>query len=328
MRIAIIGVGALGCLLGAYLSPAADVTLIGHWPEQLAALRRDGLRLQHAGGDSSHHALAVTDDPAEVGQADVALVAVKSRQTPAAAQTAAQLLGGDDLALTLQNGLNNRAALRSVLGAARVTLGVTAQGATTLAPGVVRHAGHGPTYLGRDASLGQPQRRRVAEVAALFQSVGLETHLVENTDGLVWGKLAVNAAINPLTALLRVPNGFLVQHEELLAIMRGAAAEVAAVAAAQGIALPEGDPGQRAIAVAQATAANRSSMLQDVERGASTEIDAICGAVVRAGRVAGLPTPINARLCRLVAQIEEGRPPVAPGDVAGLLRLLGPSLRG
>ncbi len=327
MRIAILGIGALGCLLGAHLSPAADVVLIGHWPEQLAALRRDGLRLEHANGASSHHALAVTNDPAEVGRADVALVAVKSRQTPAAAQTAAQLLGRDDLALTLQNGLNNRAALRAVLGAARVALGVTAQGATTLAPGVVRHAGHGPTYLGRDASLGQPQGHRVAEVAALFQDAGLEAHLVENTDGLVWGKLAVNAAINPLTALLRVPNGFLLQHDELLDIMRGAAAEVAAVAAAQGIALPD-DPGQRAIAVAQATAANRSSMLQDVERGAPTEIDAICGAVVRAGRAAGLATPINARLCRLVAQIEEGRPPVAPGDVAGLLRVLGPTTRG
>ncbi|MCW5863016.1 MAG: 2-dehydropantoate 2-reductase [Anaerolineae bacterium] len=327
MRIVIIGIGALGCLLGARLEPVADVVLLGHWPAQLAALRRDGLRLEHPDGSHSRHRLAVADDPAAISRADVALVAVKSRQTPDAAGAAERLLGSDGLALTLQNGLNNRAALRAVLGEARVALGVTAQGATTLAPGVVRHAGHGPTYFGRDAALGPSQRDCLAALAALFARAGFETQLVDDADGLVWGKLVVNAAINPLTALLRVPNGFLLEHAELVAVMRRTAAEVAAVAERQGIALPAGDPGERAIAVARGTAANRSSMLQDVERGALTEIDAICGAVVRAGRAAGVATPLNSRLADLVAQVESGNPPVAPGDVAGLIRQLDPAMR-
>lgn len=327
MRIAIFGVGALGCLLGARLEPVADVVLLGHWPAQLAALRRDGLRLEQPDGRHSDHRLAVVDDPALIGRADVALIVVKSRQTPAAARAAATLLGPDGLAVTLQNGLNNRAALRAVLGERRVALGTTSQGATTLAPGVVRHAGHGPTYFGRDAALGPAQRDGLGALAVLFERAGFETTLVDDADGLIWGKLVVNAAINPLTALLRVPNGFLLEHPPLVDIMRRTAAEVTAVAERQGIALPPGDPGERAIAVARGTAANHSSMLQDVERGALTEIDAICGAVVRAGQAASVATPLNSRLADLVAQVEKGNPPVAPGDVAGLVRQLDPAMR-
>ena len=321
MRIAIIGVGAMGCLLGAGLSAVADVALLGNWPEQLIALRRDGLRLEHPDGRNSHHALTVTDDPAAIGRVPVALVAVKSRQTANAARCIEHLLAADGLALTLQNGLNNDAALRAVLGRGRVALGVTSQGATLIRPGVVRHAGHGPTYIGRDAALGQAQLACLPDLAALLGAAGFDTHLVDDTDALVWGKLAVNAAINPLTALLHVPNGFLVEHEALLDIMRRTAAEVAAVAAAQGIVLAD-DAADRAMAVAQATAANRSSMLQDVARGAPTEIDAICGAVARAGAAVGVATPLNTRLCRLVRQLESGDAPIQPGDVAGLVALL------
>ena len=321
MRIAIVGVGAMGCLLGVGLSAVADVTLLGQWPEQLAALQRDGLRLEHPDGGHSRHALSVTTDPTAVGRVPVALVAVKSRQTPAAARLIDRLLAAGGLALTLQNGLNNRATLRAVLGRERVALGVTSQGATVIAPGIVRHAGHGPTYIGRDAALGLPQLALLSDLAALFSAAGFDTQLVDDTDALVWGKLAVNAAINPLTALLRVPNGFLVEHEELVAIMRQTAGEVAAVAAHQGIVLAD-DPAQRAIAVAHATAANRSSMLQDVERGAPTEIEAICGAVARVGGEVGVATPLNSRLCRLVRQLESGQPPLEPGDVAGLVALL------
>ena len=321
MRIVIAGVGAMGCLLGACLGSVADVALLGCWPEQLTALRRDGLRLEHPDGRVSHHALAVTGDVAAVGRASIALVAVKSRQTPAAAQAIAPLLSAGGLAVTLQNGLNNRATLRAVLGDERVALGVTAQGATVIAPGVVRHAGHGPTYLGRDAALGPSQLAYLHELASLFERAGLETHVVDDTDGLVWGKLAVNAAINPLTALLRVPNGALLEHEELVAVMRRTAAEVAAVAAAQGIPLAN-DAADRAITVARATAANRSSMLQDVERGAPTEIEAICGAVARAGLAVGVPTPLNSRLLDLVRQVEAGQPPVQTGNVTGLSALL------
>jgi 2-dehydropantoate 2-reductase len=323
MKIAVVGVGALGCLLGAYLSEIGDVVLIGHWPEQVARIREQGLWLQRPDGRRTHHSPAISDNSQEAGPAGVALVAVKSRQTGEAASAISELLDTGGLAVTLQNGLNNLARLRGALGDKRVALGVTSEGATIIGPGEVKHAGHGLTHFGRDPALGEAQRDLLAQVAHLFNAAGFEAHLVDNTDGLMWGKLAVNAAINPLTALLRVLNGFLIEHEGLIDIMRLAAYEVAAVAERQGIALPYRDAAERAIEVARATASNHSSMLQDVLRGAPTEIDAICGAIVRAGRALSVPTPVNGRLWELVKRVEEGDLPLQEvGDVATFYRLM------
>lgn len=323
MKIAVMGVGALGCLLGAYLGDVGDVTLIGHWLDQVTAIRAAGLRVRFPDGRITTHFPPITANPAEVGRVDVALVAVKSRQTLEAAQLTARILKPEGLAITLQNGLNNCAILQGTLGRHRATLGVTSQGATVLGVAEIMHAGHGPTYFGRDQSLGEAQSALLPQIVELFNHSGLETYLVDETDGLVWGKLAVNAAINPLTALLRVPNGFLVEHEILVEIMARAAREVEIVANAQGIILPYPDAAERALEVARATAPNRSSMLQDIDRGAPTEVEAICGAVARIARDLGIHTPINLRLCRLVRQIEGGQPSLLEqGDVAGLLRLL------
>jgi 2-dehydropantoate 2-reductase len=117
---------------------------------------------------------------------------------------------------------------------------------------------------------------------------------------LVWGKLAVNAGINPLTAILGVPNGELLNRIYAKALMIAAAEEVAAVAEAHGVRMPYDDPGGAVIRVAHRTASNRSSMLQDMERGAPTEIDAINGAVVREGDRLGVATVVNRILWTLV----------------------------
>jgi 2-dehydropantoate 2-reductase len=128
---------------------------------------------------------------------------------------------------------------------------------------------------------------------------------VADLEALVWGKLAINAAINPLTALLRMPNGELLSSPTTRDLMGRAAREVAAVAAARGITLPYPDPAAAAEDVATRTATNSSSMLQDVRRGALTEIDAICGAVVAAGAEVGVRTPINQILWQLVKSLHQ-----------------------
>lgn len=323
MNIAVVGIGAMGCLLGAHLEQVSDVTMVGHWPEQVAAVRDRGLWLEHPDGHRTHHKPNITDDPSELSEIELALVVVKSRQTSEAADTAATFLNPDGLAITLQNGLNNYSALRRVLGDHRASQGVTSEGATTLGVAEVRHAGHGLTYFSRDKLSNPAQAEKIPAIVDLFNRAGFDAHLADNTDGLVWGKLAVNAAINPITALLRVPNGFLLEHGELVAIMSEATHEVAAVAKAQGIDLPFADPAERAMSVARMTAGNYSSMLQDILRGAPTEIEAICGAVARTARELNVPAPINNRLFLLVQQIESGnRPAPATGDVAGLLRLM------
>lgn len=318
MRVAIIGVGAMGCLFGAKLSQVAEVTLVGNWPEQLAALRENGLHFIAPDGRSQTIPLKVTNNPQTAVPAELVLILVKSHQTEQAAQTARQLLSPNGVALTLQNGLGNLEKLTAVLGNRHTNLGITSEGAALLKPGVVRHAGTGHTYIATTGETAvSPQK-----IVALFEEAGFATSLSPNVDGLVWGKLAVNAGINPLTAVLQVPNGFLAENDTARRLMMLAAQEVAAVATAQNIDLPFGDAAAQTLSVAQATAANHSSMRQDLANGRSTEIGAICGAVVAAGKRLGVPTPLNLVLQTAVQQAEQGILPDAntPEEALELLR--------
>lgn len=302
MNIAIIGIGAMGCLFGAYLARVARIVMVGRWPAQLAALQKEGLTLVDVDGGESHYRLDASIDPAAAYPADVALILVKSGQTERAARQAHQALTPAGVALTLQNGLGNVERLAAVLGADRAALGITSQGATVLAPGRVQHAGHGPTHLARTPATAEA----LQHLAGLLNRAGLESKLTDNADGLVWGKLAVNAGINPLTALLGVRNGYLAENEAARRLMGQAAEEAAAVARAQGIELPFANAAERALAVARATAANYSSMLQDARRGAPTEIVAISGAIVEYGRRCKVATPVNEGLYQLVTRLESG----------------------
>ncbi|MBK8900924.1 MAG: 2-dehydropantoate 2-reductase [Anaerolineaceae bacterium] len=318
MRQAIIGIGAMGCLFGAKLSQVAEVTLVGHWPAQLTALRQNGLRLITPDGRSQTIHLAATNDPSTAAPTDLALILVKSHQTRQAAEAARQLLSPSGVALTLQNGLGNLEQLTAVLGPQHANLGITSEGAALLEPGVVRHAGTGHTTIAdaRETAVA-PQA-----IVELFQAAGFPTSLAANADGLVWGKLAVNAGINPLTAVLQVPNGFLAENTSARELMTLAAQEVAAVAASQNIQLPFADVAAQALAVARATAANHSSMWQDLANGRPTEIGAICGAVVQAGRRWGVPTPVNVLLQTAVQQAEQGTWPGASSPEVTLKLLL------
>lgn len=303
MRVVIIGVGAMGSLFAARLNGSVDLTLLGNWPEQLAALAGDGLRLVHLDGHETRHFLKATDQTSDLEKADLALILVKGWQTTRAARQAAQILQPDGIALTLQNGLGNLEIIIEEMGIEQAALGVTSEGATMVGPGLVRHAGTGITHLATTPST----EDRLAEVAVLFQQAGFQTHLVNNATTLVWGKLAINAGINPITGLLQVPNGFLAVNDEARLLMCQAAEEAAAVAAAQGVALPYASASQRAIEVARATATNRSSMAQDVARGMPTEIDSICGAIIRLGEAYGVATPVNQAFYRLVkSQVSTG----------------------
>lgn len=303
LNVAILGVGALGTLFGSRLKEHANVTLIGTWPAQIETLQQQGLSVTQPDGSETHHFLRVTADVADVPPADVALILVKSHQTKRAAAQAAALLRPDGIAITLQNGLGNLEQLAEFVGLERVVQGITAQGATVLAPGQLRHAGAGSTFLAQVPGC----QRQIEAVAQLFNRAGLPTEVVDDATSLVWGKLAINAGINPLTALLELPNGALAEDEALRHLMMAAAEEVAQLARAQGIKLPYADAAQRTTEVSRATAANRSSMLQDMSRRAPTEIEAICGAVVRIGHELGLPTPVNRFFLEAIRSKEAGR---------------------
>jgi len=302
MKIAIVGPGAIGCLLGGLLSRAGhEVWLIDRRPERAALLDRQGVSISGVGGEFNASVRA-TASPTEAGIADLIIVAVKSYDTAAAAQAAQSLVGSQTTVLTVQNGLGNVEVLQSRLGSDRVVAGVTSLGATRLETGQVQHAGRGATVIGE---LDGRVTDRLKELAGALSSTGLEVETTTDVVSALWGKLAVNAGINAVATLARVRNGSVVQSESLLGLLRSAVREVEAVAGAKRIEMPEPDLAARAEEVCRRTADNTNSMLQDVRQRRRTEVEAINGAVVREGEAVGVATPVNAVLVALLHGLEE-----------------------
>jgi 2-dehydropantoate 2-reductase len=295
--ILIVGSGALACLFAARLAASGQqVNMLAGWPEGLAALQKDGATLLSADGARQSYAVTVSGDQADFAGAHIALVLVKSWQTQRAAQQLQACLAEGGVALTLQNGLGNREILAAVLGDERVAAGVITTGATLVAPGVVRWGGEGVISLGEHPRLG--------DLPQTLQQAGFKVVTGQDVASLAWSKLVINAAINPLSAVLDVANGELLTRPSAQELSAQLAQEAAAVASAQGVALTFADPVVAAQDVARRTAANSSSMRQDMQRGAQTEIDAICGAIVRAGAAAGVPTPVNEVMWKLVSALK------------------------
>jgi len=297
-NILIVGTGALATLFACRLAAAgASVTLLGTWQNAIEALNHNGARLVQPDGSSLQFGVRATCSPSEAKNADLALVLVKAWQTGRAARQLKECLPESGLAVTLQNGLGNREILSEDLGQQRVLLGITTLGASLLGPGQVQ--------MGGDGRISLEAHPRSGEVSALLQGAGLRLEIVPEVSSLIWGKLVVNAAINPLTALLRVSNGVLLERPAARLALAALARETAGVASALGVHLPFADPVASVEDVARRTAANRSSMLQDVIRGAPTEIDAICGAVVRAGEEHGIPVPLNWMMWQLISALHD-----------------------
>ncbi|MEE9173377.1 MAG: 2-dehydropantoate 2-reductase [Thermoplasmata archaeon] len=295
VRVLVFGAGAMGSLVGGLLSRKHETVLVGR-KSHVAAIRQHGLRIT---GKTN---LVVRPEAVEVlprePDPDLVIVAVKAYDTANAARALKSLVG-TALFLSLQNGLGNEETLAAT--GARVLGGVTNQGITFVGPGEVHHAGTGDTYIGPFEGAEREDAVRVVEA---FNESGLSSHLVGDIRTELWLKAIVNACINPLTALLRAPNGYVLGTSATEQIVRDVIQEGVQVAARYGVDLVADDVFERVASVVQATAENRSSMLQDLERGRRTEIDAINGAIARLGRKRGQPVPTNALLAGLIAAAE------------------------
>jgi len=300
MNFLVVGPGAMGCLFSSHLKKAGhDVTLLDYKKERADLINDKGIAVEGVTGQYHAAVPAVTGKIAPAP--DVVLVCVKSNQTQNVSEGLKTWLGSEARVVTLQNGLGNLEILEKTFGKDQVLGGVTAQGATLLGPGHIRHAGQGETIIGPQG----PPEGPVAKIVSAFNEAGFETRTVENVNDLIWGKLIINVGINALTAITRLKNGRLPEIEGTRTVMDEAVREGVAVAEKKGIQLPYPDPIERVHEVCRATAGNIASMLQDVLKKRITEVAFINGAIVAEGEKLGIPTPVNHTLTCLVHAIEQ-----------------------
>ncbi|HKN07309.1 MAG TPA: 2-dehydropantoate 2-reductase [Thermoplasmata archaeon] len=312
MKILVVGAGAVGSLLGASLQEGGNsVTLIGR-PEHVAAVREHGLRI--SGPRPRVVRLEAAASVAPGMESEVVLVTVKTFDLVRTATELARALSPRPT-LFLQNGLGILPTARNALAgggwadpATYLVRGVNSIPATWVGPGEVRETGLGEVLLPVPGEAGP-----AAGAARLFRMVlegaRVPVEAVPEFEREVWRKALVNAAINPVTAARGVTNGELLsepRRTEALQLL----GEALAVARSAGFDFTSEEVTRDFERIARATASNRSSMLQDLDRGRPTEIDAISGEILREAARHGLDLPATRAI---VAEITARASRAAPG---------------
>ncbi len=289
----IAGAGALGSLFAVLLNRAGGmVYLLEDWPAAVDRIRSKGVTLlidENASTSIEVPVFTLQEDPPPF---DYCLILVKSWQTEAYARAIARLAPARQGYLTLQNGLGNLEILSSLLKGAPCSAGVCLTGATLQSAAVVSRSGPGRVIF--------PEVEWLKPLASLMTKSGIQVEWEVNLPGLLWQKAIVNAAINPLTALLKVPNGALKDNLAVGEIIKQVVKEGESAARAAHIQLPDKDIQGLIEEICTATSENRSSMLQDLDRGRRTEIDAINGYLVRIGKSLGVEMHYNRLLWQLI----------------------------
>lgn len=301
MKICMIGLGAMGSLYSALLARSgAQIQCFDNWREHIDAIQSSGLRLSGITGDFTIdvHATTNVDD---LDKSDLCIVQVNTHQTEEAARIAAKVLDKEGYCLTLQNGVGNIEKLSDELGRERVLGGLSYHSAAVREPGHVAHTHAGPTWLGE---LGGAPTERLATLENTLISAGFEPRIVGDIEGFIWGKFIHNCSINAICAAAGIRVGEIQMYQSADEFQTKIIDEVVAVVKAKGITVPEDDP-KAAIKKFCKVKFNRPSMLQHLQSGRRTEIDALNGVVVYEGRKLGIPTPFNEALTLMVRAMDE-----------------------
>jgi len=295
MRITVVGAGAMGGSYGGLLAVAGhEVQLIDAWQAHVEAINRAGLQVDGVRGE---HRVRV---PASTGpggaRADMVIVFVDANNTAAAAEIAARALAPDGFAITFQNGIGNVETLQAALGPERVLGGSSMCSAASRGPGHVALTHLGNTTIGETDGAVRP---RTEALAAALNRAGFETGLAPDIMAVIWEKFALNCCINAISATTGLRGGEMTRLPELDAFQDRIIDEVMAVTAAKGIRLPTPDLPAK-IKAHSRKKFNKPSMLQHVEAGRRTEIDALNGALLREAEALGMEVPCNEALVALL----------------------------
>lgn len=291
MRIAIYGAGGVGGYYGGVLARAGhDVSLIARGAH-LDAIRASGLSVRSPGGDFVVRPAAATDDPRDIGPVDAVIVAVKSMHLPAVHEGIAPLLGPGTLVVPMLNGVDAHELLLPAVGPAHMGKGLTRIISEVAGPGAIRHVGVDP-YVAL-AEWDGSESARVRDLVAALRDAGVDAEVPADIDAAVWLKFLFVCSVGGVCAACRMSLGPVRTLPESRALLRGAMEEIAAVAAAHGVSLPD-DPVAFAMNTVDTFPSKGTSSLQrDIAAGVPSELDAWTGAAVRMGATVGVATPVH-----------------------------------
>ena len=302
MRIAVMGAGGVGGCLGALLArDGNDVTLIARGAH-LDAIRSNGLRLlQDDAGFTVN--VPATSDPREVGPVDLVVYTVKTYHNTAAIPAIRPLVGPNTAVLTLQNGVDCHVRLRESLGPGHALPGAYWTASSVQSPGVIASIGPTPRL-----SFGEERGRtsaRAESIRRALRSAGVDAVLSPDPLQVIWTKFIVLCSLAGITSAARTRIREFINNQRGLDLFTAAMLEVDAVGRARGVNLPEGlVEGQ--VEFIQGFPDFQNSMHADFENGRPTELDALNGAVVRMGREAGVPIPVNEFIYAVLLPLKDG----------------------
>ena len=307
MKIAIIGAGAIGGLVGARLALAGEEVTFMVRGRNLQAIRERGITLVTADGDEhSTRDVQATDDYQQAGPQDVVILAMKAHQVEAVLDQLPHLLAPHTLIVPMQNGIpywyfqkhggphegqrvtsvDPQGRIAAAIDPQRVIGCVVYPASELVAPGVIRHIEGDRFPLGE---LDGTSTERVHQLAACFVHAGFKSPVLDNIRSEIWLKLWGNATFNPISALAHSTLVDICQYpltRELAAAMMREAQEVA-----HKLGITFRVPLEKRIAGAEKVGKHKTSMLQDVEAGREPEIDALVGSVIELARLTETPTP-------------------------------------
>lgn len=299
MKIAVVGAGAMGSIYAARLSNAGnEVWAIDTWSEHVAAIGKEGLRVDGPQGMLHSTDVQASDTLSAAGVCDLYVIATKAAGVAAAAHDIAAQMGPDSLVLTIQNGLGAGERIAAQLPSERILLGVAEGfGASMVAPG---HAHHTAMKLIRLGRLDGGEDERLQAVAQTWRSGGFDVETFTDIERLIWEKLLCNVTLSGPCTIFGANVAQLRANAEQWAIAVGCMQEAYAVGLAKGVAFSFDDPLAYVTAFAERVGSAKPSMLQDHEALRPSELGAINGAIPPLGRKLGIATPFNDTVCAVV----------------------------
>tara|TARA_A100001037_G_scaffold30253_2_gene23901 strand:+ start:5743 stop:6654 length:912 start_codon:yes stop_codon:yes gene_type:complete len=301
MLVTFAGCGALGSLLASrFIDAGHDVQVFQRPGAQFDALAANGITIEADGQRSAFPLAAVSSDAAKLAPSRLIIVLVKAYST-AEIEGARDVLSPDGIALTLQNGLGPADVLAGIFGDERSAAGITTIGSYTITPGVTGLGGWGDTVIGPWQS-----GTDISWIAEAFEDSGIPVELEDDPRPAIWRKLAINAMVNPLTALTGLRVGEARDRPALIDMMQRLGREAVTAAQRAGVKLDFDSIWEQNSRNLVRTAANKTSMLQDIEAGRKTEIDAISGSVLKYAE-SEIDFPYTRTIYSLLKSIDDSR---------------------